>query len=724
MTFQYGSEFLVNTTTPNGQYESVITALADGRFVVTWRDSSTTGDDTSSLAIRAQVFNADGTLSGAEFLVNTTTSGAQLDPSITGLADGRFVITWTDFSGSGGDTSGLAIRAQVFNADGTVSGAEFLVNTTIASGQVESSVTSLADGRFVVSWTDQSATGGDTSGQAIRAQVFNADGSVFGAEFLVNTSTANSQAGSSITALTDGRFVISWTDESVSGGDTSGKAIRAQIFNADGTISGAEFLVNTTTAGDQYRSSVTALADGRFVVSWRDASITGDDISGDAVRAQVYNADGSTSGAEFLVNSTTLSNQINPSVVGLADGRFVVSWTDASASGGDTSGNAIRLQVFNIDGSQSGEEILVNSTTAGNQYQCSISALADGRFVVTWTDFSATGGDTSNAAIRGQIFDPRETAVTLSGSTLDDDFVGTRYGDTMYGFLGDDEILGRSGDDFLFGELGHDTLKGGSGSDRLYGGDGNDVLRGNFGADVLFGGDGEDNLKGGFGIDFMDGGNGDDTYIVDVTRDIVVEGASGGDNDQVRSSKISLNLANYANVEDLHLTGSLDLNLTGNNSANSLTGNDGANKLTGKGGADKIDGQGGDDVLVGNGGADKLTGGMGRDKLTGGSQADQFIFNDALETGITGATRDKITDFKQAQGDLIDLSGIDAISGVGNQAFTFIGDSGFSSTKGELRFTQTATKTFVQGDIDGDGVRDFVIELTGQITLTAGDFVL
>ena len=178
--FKWGAEFLVNTTVANGQKEPTITALANGRFVVAWTDASQTGGDTSNFAIRAQVFNADGSLSGAEFLVNTTSVGQQDSPTITALADGRFVVGWTDFSQTGGDTSGDAIRAQAFNADGSLSGGEFLVNTTVTSSQSNPAITSLADGRFMVAWSDFSQTGGDTSGYAIRAQMFNADGSLSG----------------------------------------------------------------------------------------------------------------------------------------------------------------------------------------------------------------------------------------------------------------------------------------------------------------------------------------------------------------------------------------------------------------------------------------------------------------------------------------------------------------------------------------------------------------
>ena len=82
--------------------------------------------------------------------------------------------------------------------------------------------------------------------------------------------------------------------------------MRGQIFAADGLKSGTEFLVNTTTASAQFDSSVTALADDRFVVTWTDASATGGDTSGDAVRGQIFAADGSKSGPEFLVNTTTI----------------------------------------------------------------------------------------------------------------------------------------------------------------------------------------------------------------------------------------------------------------------------------------------------------------------------------------------------------------------------------------------------------------------------------
>lgn len=482
---KFGTEFLINTTTVGYQSYPALTALADGRFVAAWTDQSDSGGDASSSAIRAQVFNADGSKLGAEFLVNTTTASYQLDPALTALADGRFVVVWTDESLSIDDASGDAARGQVFNADGSKSGTEFLVNTTTTGNQRQPTLTALADGRFVASWADVSASGDDTSFFAVRAQVFNADSSKSGAEFLVNTTTASFQLQPTLTALADGRFIAAWLDGSANVGDTPGTDIRAQIFNADGSKSGAEFLVNTTTAGNQLQPSLTALADGRFVIGWLDQRSGADDTSGWAVRAQVFNADGSKAGTEFLVNTTTANTQYQPNLTALADGRFVTAWTDFSASADDTSICAVRAQVFNADGSKSGVEFLVNTSTVGAQSIPTLISLADGRFVVGWAEEGV--GDEDATFVRGQIFDPREAAVDLLGSVRAEQFVGTAFNDTLRGYLGDDRLDGAGGADRLFGEDGNDRVNGNLGDDTASGGTGNDTVTGGVGRDLLTG---------------------------------------------------------------------------------------------------------------------------------------------------------------------------------------------------------------------------------------------
>jgi hypothetical protein len=108
----------------------------------------------------------------------------------------------------------------------------------------------------------------------------------------------------------------------------------------------------------------------------------------------------------------------------------------------------------------------------------------------------------------------------------------------------------------------------------------------------------------------------------------------------------------------------------------------------------------------------------------GGKGGDTFVFKSVKDSPTKKNGWDVITDFKQSQEDLIDLKAIDAKIGKGNQAFSFIEDDAFSGAKGELRFDKLAKKTFVYGDIDGDGQADFRIELKGAVDLMKDDFVV
>ncbi|MEZ5875849.1 MAG: hypothetical protein R3D30_13875 [Hyphomicrobiales bacterium] len=145
-------------------------------------------------------------------------------------------------------------------------------------------------------------------------------------------------------------------------------------------------------------------------------------------------------------------------------------------------------------------------------------------------------------------------------------------------------------------------------------------------------------------------------------------------------------------------------------------------------GSDELWGYGGNDTLSGGSGADRLVGGLGRDTMTGGADSDTFDFDSKNESKKGAANRDIITDFSGigGDGDVIDLSGIDAKKGSGNQAFKFIGTKKFHEKKGELHYKYDAAHdvTVISGDIKGNGKADFEIALTGQHNLTPDDFVL
>lgn len=142
-------------------------------------------------------------------------------------------------------------------------------------------------------------------------------------------------------------------------------------------------------------------------------------------------------------------------------------------------------------------------------------------------------------------------------------------------------------------------------------------------------------------------------------------------------------------------------NAVGGRGSDVIVGNDVSNRLKGAGG---------NDTLYGGGDSDWLAGGKGRDRLWGGEDADRFVFA-TLERNA----RDIVMDFDSAEGDVIDLSAIDAQKRVrGDQKFEFIGAHKFTGDAGELRYA----KGLLQGDVTGDGRADFTIKIGGYLHLS------
>lgn len=140
-------------------------------------------------------------------------------------------------------------------------------------------------------------------------------------------------------------------------------------------------------------------------------------------------------------------------------------------------------------------------------------------------------------------------------------------------------------------------------------------------------------------------------------------------------------------------------------------------------GADILNGGVKLDNFVGGAGADTLYGYLGKDKLAGGADADTFIYKAAAESA--GKAVDVISDFTKADDDLINIHAIDAdTTAKNNQDFTFIANNTFSGDAGELRFSISGGATTVQADINGDGKADFILKLTGTISLASSDFLL
>jgi Ca2+-binding RTX toxin-like protein len=235
--------------------------------------------------------------------------------------------------------------------------------------------------------------------------------------------------------------------------------------------------------------------------------------------------------------------------------------------------------------------------------------------------YALVGGATDRFAIVG------DRLVVAPGASFDaenEPVVSVTVRVTDPGGLSYDETFAITIGSRSLGGSGNDTLTGTGGADRLFGQGGNDVL---------IGLDGDDTLNGGTGADVMQGGAGNDSYVVDDAGDVASEddgfGGDAGGLDKVTAS-VSFTLGDF--VENLTLSGTADIDGTGNALDNRLLGNAGANVLDGGDGHDTLNGYGGSDTLRGGAGNDRLDGGTGVDLLLGGAGDDIYYVDDALDT--------------------------------------------------------------------------------------------
>ncbi len=369
--------------------------------------------------------------------------------------------------------------------------------------------------------------------------------------------------------------------------------------------------------------------------------------------------------------------------------------------------------------------------------------------------YTISGPDTATATI-----------LDNDGDAANNNLVGTSFADALAGVGGNDTLDGGVGNDTLDGGDGNDTLEGGVGVDSMDGGDGNDTYfvdnsddivkevfddelggtadtvfasvtyslapgtpdnqgygienltltgsadinaTGNDKNNVLTGNSGNNVLDGGVGVDSMDGGDGNDTYFVDNSDDIVKEvfdDELGGTADTVFAS-VTYSLApgtpdnqGYG-IENLTLTGSADINATGNDKNNVLTGNSGNNVLDGGVGVDSMDGGDGNDTLFG---------GLGNDTLDGGADNDTYLFDTDL---VLGSDR------------LIDASGIDTLNFAATTTKTINLNLGSTAaqtvTAGNLTLTLASATAFE--NVIGGSLNDTIVgnSLANSLTGEAGN---
>jgi serralysin len=690
-----GQEFTAAGTPVGGQFsigtpgvETTFigsSALAGGGYVATWQQGGASGN------IIAQRYDGSNVAVGAPITVSANANSFLTPVGVRTLTDGNFVVVWNNQPGTGGLSSfqiytaagdpvggranfgfgapnggnftsmiplvggGFAIgtfevsggtgthNVYAFDADGSNQTFISLGTQPIfpAGSSVQNpqglSLTALANGGASAAWIDNNATNG-TEANIVVAN-FGPSGDQIDQTVIVNTNSNGNQSAPATITLTNGDFVVLWTDASGTLGDASGTSIKQQLFDFS-TVNRAPTAVNDVFTASE--------PDNPFGTD----ELTFNDIDPDAEAlavTSIFNVTGGTVTLNLLAQEFTIQRAAGSSAPIEFD--YTISDLSGATSTAHATLLASRTDTVTIRGINPPIDFLANDflTPRAQGYGYSLQVLTGNTGPVPppiiqtptgprigFQSLSVPGyldlpvGQSIFVAIQYNVFNPVTLAVDYSevinitlegwkqtGGTAYDYLLGGTLADHLDGGTGTpNQLQGGLGDDYYtvrvvgdsiveFADQGFDQVRAVSlpsyvlpnNIEALFvsapttgfvgiGNSLNNSISGAAGfADVLVGGGGNDQLRGQSGpANELIGGTGDDTYFVAVAGDTIVEFANEG------TDTVSTSLAAYAlrdHIENLVYTGAARFTGIGTNADNVITGSTAAaGELIGHGGND------------------------------------------------------------------------------------------------------------------------------------------
>jgi len=695
----------ISSVSPADGSQPEVSALSGGGFVIAWSgEGANVNED-----IFHERFNASGDPIEVKQLTNTTiggygevyNNGCQTVSDITSLDDGGFVVVWSSLLG-GGEWD---IYTQRYDSLGDKYGGETKINLVSQPATGTNllgppAIEALSDGGYLVTWTSS-----DHNGASVMAQRYDSAGNPV-------YTTANSLVNKSVSGNSGDDWLVggsgSDTLDGGAGWDTMIGGAGNDIYFVDDLsdcIYEANDIDRLVDAGgvDLVNSSSVTYTLGAFIENGRILSSGGANIYGNALNNILY-AGGGDNVLDGIGGVDTASYQYATGGVAVSIATTLVQNTGGSGldklrnidnlAGSNYADRLMGDANVNIINGLAGADSMIGGDGSDTYY---VDNVGD---VVTETNVAASmgGADLVNSYLSAYTLTANvEKGRILSISSAN--IFGNTLNNVLYAGSGVNVIDGSSGTDTISFQyastsgaagitlslatvdgLGYSTASGISGADKVIrienitGTNYADKLTGNAGANVLIGLGSNDTMVGGAG---------NDIYSINTISDVVTE-LSGQGTDRIQSA-ITYSLAdtdgtvgsNGGNVEDLQLTGTGNINGTGNGLNNVLFSNAGNNVMDGVTGLDtasyqyagagvivtlassaqqntvgagldtlnNIDNLTGSnyvDTLTGNGAENVLNGLVGADLMAGGDGSDTFYVDNAgdvvTETNATLST--------------------------------------------------------------------------------------
>jgi hypothetical protein len=364
-------EYLVDTTSETDQADPAIAALSNNEFVIGWIEFQNYewGSYTRG---KSQIFNNDmSKISNQEIIIPNGGFNLKIAP----LPNSTYVANWEHLD------AGTEINMNI--VDGQNQNIKIVDYATFDNSTNGGSI-KLSDTRFVTcysSWSGIKNTEHDNFD--IYFEIFSNHGETILDKTMANTYTENSQDYPAVASFPNGDFIITWQSQ----GPKGFFDIYAQRFDSTGTKIGNEFMVNTYTENHQVNPHITYLFKNKMLIVWESSK---QDSSKKGIFGQILGLSGNKINEEFRINSYSFGDQKNPVAINRSKEGFVVCWQSTNQDG---NGEGVFMQIFNNDGGKIGNEIRVNTETAFDQSNPSITSLNNGDVVICWQSNAPSGDD-------------------------------------------------------------------------------------------------------------------------------------------------------------------------------------------------------------------------------------------------------------------------------------------------------------------------------------------
>ncbi len=326
--FQAGHAVRINNTASGNHFRPKVQVLADNNVLFVW-DSTIAGKDSvyarfakNSAAKKSAAYGTN--FYTGDIRVNTFTAGQSAEPAVAALPDGSAILAWSSY-GQDGSMFGVFAR-RIKSTGGGATAKEFLVNQFTSFNQRSPAVAALANGNYVIAWISEQERAANSAD--VYARVYTDAGMPLTDEIPIN-SGAFSCSSPSVAPLMDGGFTVVWGQKDTVTA-TNSWDVWGRPFSATGMPVATDFRINTYLYGDQYQPKIAAGPAGSLVV-WTSLN---EDGSREGVFGRFLAGGTQVSGGEFRVNTSTISQQMHPSVAWDGVGHFLVVWTSFTGQQG------------------------------------------------------------------------------------------------------------------------------------------------------------------------------------------------------------------------------------------------------------------------------------------------------------------------------------------------------------------------------------------------------